>query len=358
MVLKSKNLSTQFGLSSKVLTLEKTRIQTSASSIEFDGRIKYNDFASFSSSFLDGNSSLKFQNSTISKEDLTYFIDEQSIQDINIQPLDKVQFDGNVSLNEGSLHARNLSIQSGSELTLEGSIHTANILDLTSTTLSFDISKIKTSQASIERLFPTLKFPNELNNLGTLNGRLKGKLTQNQLSFEGISLHTSEGTSFSGHGNIYNLQEPKDLVFKLEFTELKTNIKSLFSDKLNLPDELQRLENIQYEGLVEGDIHKIGTKGKLSTSLGNVELDSKINFTEDYSDANYVGYINTSEFDVGAMLNDTTFGIVNFEGNLEGSGLSIDKLKTSIDGKIASIYYDGNTYEENCIGWSLCGQCI
>jgi len=340
------NLKTELLLSNQSTFLENTHIQTLNSDIVFSGSSIYNDFDSFINDFQNGISTLEFQESTISKDDITYFIDEKLISDVNVNSLNKIQLKGSIALNKGKLDAKNFSLKSGSEFNILGSFSTSNISSINSSAISFDISKLSTSQSFIERLFPTVKLPNDLNNLGSLNGNLKGKFNQKELSFKKINLITGIGTTISGNGRVYAIQDDKGPEFELNLTELTTNLNSLLSDKLSLPEELQRLENIKYSGLIKGNFNNIEAKGNLSTSLGNVDLDTKIKFNDDYSDAIYNGYLKTQDFDLGTMLNDTTFGIVNFEGNIKGSGLEFDKLETTVDGKISSIYYDGKTYND------------
>ncbi len=339
-------LTSELHLSNQSMTLGQTQIQTPTSNISFDGNAIYEEFDFLISEILKNNSKLSFQKSTISKKDISYFLDKKSLSIIDLEYLEDIELQGNLYLNSDKLDVQNISIKSGTDLAMMGSLGFSNITNINKSNISFDITNINTNQSYIERLLPTFQFPPELNNLGNINGNASGIFTGDEMNFETINLNTSEKTRISGSGKIYAFQDKKGSEMEFYFIDLETNLNSLVAESTNIPDEVKRLENIKYSGLIKGSVKDFAIDGKLSTSLGDLDLDTKIEFTDDFTDATYEGYIKTQDFDLGTMLNDTTFGVINFDGNIKGRGMSIDKLETMVDGKIKSIYYDGNTYND------------
>ncbi len=339
-------LSSDLSISNHAANFDQTRILTSNSDVLFSGRMKYEDFDILINNFSAVKSDFTFKKSFVSTHDITYFIDANSISFLDLNSLNDTDFGGHLTLDSGSLKAKNIYLKSGNDLTLEGSFSTTNILNPNSTTSFFSIKNFSANQDYFEKLFPSFKYPEELNDIGTLKGNMAGNINQDEVYFKSINIASSNNSKLSGSGKIYSLQSANGPEVEFTFRNLESNLNLLFTDKLVLPDELKRLDDFKYSGLISGNLNNIITDGKLSSSLGNVDLDARINFFDNYSDANYEGYVNTEDFDLGTMLDDPTYGIVNFEGNIKGHGLTIDSLETMIDGHVKSIYYDGNTYED------------
>ena len=340
------NLSTNLFLSSQKLILDQTKIETLRSSLNIDGSLGYNNFNELVKDILNTNSVINFENSTLSKEDFGYFLNYNDYSNINFSVLEDINIDGKVLIKQTNLSTENFSIKSGKQFSLRGSTKSKNITRTELSSHAFDISHFSTSQNFLNNLFPSIKWPEELNNLGYLTGSLKGKANTNKIDFNTISIHSNRGTTISGYGEIFNLGGSEGPEVNFYFRKLKTNINTLFSDKVNIPEELKRLEDIEYTGQLKGNLKNVISNGQLFTSLGNLELDAQTKFSDDYSDASYSGYFNLQNFDLGYMLNDTLLGIANFEGNLTGSGLSIEDLKAKIDGSVKSFCYDGYIYQD------------
>lgn len=339
------HLESEIRLSDQEASFYNTKIQSPNSDITFSGNATYSNFDTFVNDILKSNMTFDLDKSTLSKTDFTYFVDESSLPDINLELLDVLKFNGNLTLEKGKLDLKNFSIGSGSDMEINGSLGSKNISNISSA-LTFHISNFKSSQSFIQKLLPTIQIPSELNNLGSLKGNMRGVLSQNQVSFQGLNIKTGIGTAISGNGKIYALNDNNGPEFDFNFNDLSTNLNTTFTEKISIPKELKRLENVIYIGSIRGNMTNLAMMGNLGTSIGEVDLDAKVKFNDAYSDASYSGYIRTEDFDLGTMLGDTTFGIVNFDGNLKGSGLTIEKLETTVDGKIKSIYYDGNTYKD------------
>jgi hypothetical protein len=346
------NLSTNLFLSNQKLILEKTRIETLSSSVNMEGSLVYNNLNQLVKDILNTNSTLYFDNATLSREDIDYFVNYDKYPNINFVALDDITIDGKVFLKENQIITQDISIKSGNQFALKGSTNSSNLSSAKLSSHSFDISHFSTSQNFINRLLPSIKWPEELNNLGFLTGILKGRANSNKIDFNSISIHSNKGTSISGYGEIYDLQGSEGPAVDFYFKKLKTNINTLLSEKANIPEELKRLEDIVYIGQLKGNLRNVKSNGTLFTSLGNLELDANTKFNNDFSDANYSGIFNLQDFDLGHMLSDTMLGIANFEGNITGSGLSLEDIKAKVDGSVKSFCYDGYIYHDIIIDGS------
>jgi hypothetical protein len=86
--------------------------------------------------------------------------------------------------------------------------------------------------------------------------------------------------------------------------------------------------------------------GAFSTPLGQISSD--INFKineEDIDKSTYIGKLRMDNFDLGRYLGDTIlFQKVSLDGNLDGSGLTLETAAFSLNGKISSLGFKGYTY--------------
>jgi hypothetical protein len=103
------------------------------------------------------------------------------------------------------------------------------------------------------------------------------------------------------------------------------------------------LGNIIYRGNFNGTIQNFVTAGTFSTQLGGVKTNISLKLPPK-GDPSYTGDIETIRFNAGKFLNDTALGLADFKGKIVGTGFTIDKLKTTLEGEISSITYNQYTY--------------
>lgn len=106
---------------------------------------------------------------------------------------------------------------------------------------------------------------------------------------------------------------------------------------------LAALGKIIYRGNFNGTIQNFVTTGNFSTQLGGIKTNISLHLP-DKGDPSYTGDIETIRFNMGKFLNDTLMGLVDFKGKITGSNFTVDKLKTTLEGKISSLTYHNYTY--------------
>ena len=135
------------------------------------------------------------------------------------------------------------------------------------------------------------------------------------------------------------------IILNLEDSQLNfEDLKWLFSD-----DAMQRLRplgRITMNGQFLGYPTDFVAHGAFSTPLGQISSD--INFKineEDLDKSTYIGKLRMDNFDLGQYLGDTLlFQKVSLDGNLNGSGLTLETAAFSLNGKISSLGFKGYTY--------------
>ncbi|MFZ6011651.1 MAG: translocation/assembly module TamB domain-containing protein, partial [Bacteroidota bacterium] len=119
----------------------------------------------------------------------------------------------------------------------------------------------------------------------------------------------------------------------LEFTDLDF----LFKD--NVTSRLTPLGRVTLDGQFLGYPSDFVAKGNLSGELGRVTSDINFKVNEDNFDKSiYSGKLALENFDLGRYLNDTiNFQRVTLDGNVKGSGLTLQTADFTLNGKVNSI---------------------
>ncbi|MBC7588989.1 MAG: translocation/assembly module TamB domain-containing protein, partial [Chitinophagaceae bacterium] len=106
---------------------------------------------------------------------------------------------------------------------------------------------------------------------------------------------------------------------------------------------LAALGSMIFRGSFNGYVSDFKAKGNISTNLGNMYADLAMKFPA-RAEPSYNGILNTNRFNLGKFLNADKVGMVDFNGKISGSSFSVDKLRTTIDGSIRQLEYNGYTY--------------
>ncbi len=195
---------------------------------------------------------------------------------------------------------------------------------------------IKPSQVTlsdIASLVPTLrKFNDEL----TLGCNFSG--TSTSLRCPNIHLKTRSGSIlFNANGKIANfdfaskkeknktatdaasMRRKKDLHWNVNINALKLSgegIKQIaknFGKKINIPQEVLRLGDIYYKGIVYGKEQSLGTQGNLHTDVGNVSLKAE------KKGENLMAHIDTKGIQLDKILNSKQLGILTATLDVHGT---------------------------------------
>lgn len=339
------HFSSNIKMTPRRLHLQKTRLKTLDSDLRFDADLSYPSFDAMLSDLLNNKLAIDLQQSTLSQKDILYFLDQKEIKDIDLQQLNDLSLAGRLVMDGGQIAINDIMIDDGQDLRLSGSMKAIGLLDNTAPNIGFDLSDIYLSQDYLHLLLPNLQLPAQLKNQGAFSGNMKGRYFNDTVTFDAIQLRTTRGNRIAGKGSIYDLGSESP---SADFSRLSVDIDldQLFTSKMELPEEIKRLKRIKYDGSLRANLGEMEIIGLVQTALGDAELDAQMCFLEDYAEAEYTGYINTIDFDLGTMLADSTLGVINFAGNINGRGFDPNTLEADIDGRVASIGYGGKTYRD------------
>ena len=191
-----------------------------------------------------------------------------------------------------------------------------------------------------------------LDKVFSIQGKVKGSVEH--LTGKNIVLETGKKTRFEGDFTIDSLPETDTTQFYFKIKNLVTNAEDIEkipqypfyeNQKIKLADEVKRLGDISFTGIMEGYLSNVKILGELKSSPGNIKTNLVIKKPEALSDYAFHADIETNEFDMGKVLiTSPSFGKVKVKGFAKGSGLDIQKFNGEIQTNISSIQINGETY--------------
>lgn len=176
--------------------------------------------------------------------------------------------------------------------------------------------------------------------------------TLNNLILPDLKLKTLNNTVIDGDFNFKNLLLKDKNSFKLvaEFDELKstyTDLKKMLPGLLgkNIPSAFRNLGVFTIVGNSIITSKTIDADVNIDTSIGEIDADLKLSNIEDIDKANYVGVTSFRQFDIGKLIDDSTFGVATFNGDINGRGFTLEHLNTLVKGKVSSIEINDYKYK-------------
>lgn len=179
-----------------------------------------------------------------------------------------------------------------------------------------------------------------------VSGNVSG--TVNNLTAKSISLQYGRTTRLEGNIRLKGLPDIEQTYIELEAGDLRTN----YAEALKLAPELAAVKGINlaslgtvsYRGNYKGLIGDFSANGTIRSDLGAVRTDVKMKLPAG-KEPSYAGLIETDGFQLGTLLGEEKLGKISFQGDISGSGFSIKKSNTEINGTIREFEYNGYLYQ-------------
>lgn len=175
-----------------------------------------------------------------------------------------------------------------------------------------------------------------------IDGKVRG--TVSDLKGRKLNLRYGEITTFQGSIDFVGLPNIDETFINVNIKELETKKSDLdqiplppFNEdrRLQTPDNFASLGRIRFRGDFTGFINDFVAYGKLSTAIGSIESDIKLQAVED--DFEYQGKISTNDFNLAIFYENKNLGKLNSSLEVDGRGLTLEKLDAQVVGTIKSI---------------------
>lgn len=134
------------------------------------------------------------------------------------------------------------------------------------------------------------------------------------------------------------------MFFKLEGTRIYPKDLVQYHPPAKFHQTLQKFGSIQANAIFGGSIADFTVKGEFDTEIGNLETDLVFNAKETHN-TTYKGYMKTQGLDLGIVLDKPeTFQKLDFAGNLDGVGLSVQSANSNVSATVNRIGFKGYDY--------------
>ncbi len=181
----------------------------------------------------------------------------------------------------------------------------------------------------------TTKIKGQLNNFTVKN--LKLKSDENAIINGTLLLKNSfnQENGFSLKGNLTNLTS--------NYNHLKMMLPNILGNKL--PSSFKKLGRFTLVGTTYITNSLIDADVSINSDLGEVAANLELTNIENIDDASYKGNIKCFDFNLGELLNNSSVQKISADGDVEGSGFTLEKINSSVKGVVSKIDFNKYTYK-------------
>lgn len=175
--------------------------------------------------------------------------------------------------------------------------------------------------------------------------------TLNNLFLNDFKMTSTSKSKIDGNLHLINsFDREKPFKLNANWNQLATNYNHL--SKLlprilgkNLPKEFQSLGQINLHGNTTLTKKQLIGNIFVMTDLGEVVADGLLNNIHQIENANYDGKIAVYDFDLGKYINNPLVGLFSIDAKVKGSGFTLNKLNTAVEGTITKYQFKDYTYK-------------
>lgn len=173
-----------------------------------------------------------------------------------------------------------------------------------------------------------------LNNLTFSNGQIKSGLIKITGDFNFIDL-LSNKNDFAIYANNHSIS--------LNYNSLKGLMPKVLGKFL--PKEISNLGTIKFNGCTTITKTYLTTSSILISALGSAKINADIHNLNDKENTAYIGDVDFTNFDLGALINTESIGTITSKLNIEGVGFTQKSLNTKVTGEINSFVFENYNYK-------------
>ncbi|HYF68113.1 MAG TPA: hypothetical protein VD884_08255, partial [Ohtaekwangia sp.] len=267
-----------------------------------------------------------------------------------------------IALNKTSASVRNFLLQTGnSSLALQGE-STFPSLEAIGERYAEAVISLEIKRSSIDLrdalyfnpyLFDSLSLKRPTNSKVVAEAAVNGMV--NDLHIERLQVHALNNTSLFMNGKIAGLPEIKSALMQIKLDKFHTtraDIMSILPDTL-IPQSIEIPQWLDVSGRMNGTINAPTVATTLTTNLGEVDLNAKVNLTPGVVE-NYKAELAIHQFDVGTLLRQPDkIGVLDLVTKVHGTGVKMDELNAVLELVVNEFQYDGYTYRDFRLNGSM-----
>jgi hypothetical protein len=180
-----------------------------------------------------------------------------------------------------------------------------------------------------------------INHQFDVNG--EGSGTVSNMRLKQMDVKFGKGSSFTGSGNIRGLPDIDEMFLDIKAEKSATNKVDL--ERLitfDLPNEMNRLGTMKFEGRFTGFYNDFVAFGKFNTALGGGTSDLNMKLGDSITPPSYSGNLALQDFDMGAFTGQSVIGKTSLKASVNGKGFALNDLESNIKTEIG--YFEANNY--------------
>jgi len=174
------------------------------------------------------------------------------------------------------------------------------------------------------------------------------KGTVNDLILHHISILALNDTRLKAHGTMAGLPDIRHTHFDIALDTFRTtrrDVMSVAGDSL-IPSTISVPEWLSLSGDFRGSVVKPDVNAMLTSSIGAIHVDAKLNLDSSVHKENYNARVTVKKFAVGKLLDQPAIGNVDLEASVIGSGLRVEDLHSKVRLRVALLQYNGYNYRD------------
>jgi hypothetical protein len=197
-------------------------------------------------------------------------------------------------------------------------------------------------------------FEKNKNENASLSGRIYGKI--NSLKAKDLEVALGSGLKLKGRFDSNNIAIKDEQRINAKIEELNTDIKVLrqLLPGFTPPSTFDKLGKVNFNGSFSGFFVDFVADGHLSTALGRVGMDMRLDLKGGKDNATYSGNLDVEDFDLAKWTGDTKFGKTSFAVHVNnGQGLAIEKARADLKGELKKFIFQNYQYKDISIKGNL-----
>jgi autotransporter translocation and assembly factor TamB len=211
-----------------------------------------------------------------------------------------------------------------------------------------NLKNSKIGFADILMLAPTLrsttpfnKYPNGILNVDT---KLNGKV--NDFTIHHLNVSGLDDLKLTASGKVLNAMNPDKLYFDVNIKNFSTSSKTIYNvvPKNTIPSNIRIPSQLAVNGKAKGSTTLVNTQLKMTSTLGNANLDANIDMRKKDAEK-FAVKADLKDLDVGTIISNKELGKISGKVNAKGTSFNPEKMNAEIEGLIATATYNKYTYK-------------
>ena len=182
-----------------------------------------------------------------------------------------------------------------------------------------------------------------------INIKTKFEGTINDFVLRDIDLKSNRNLQLKGTVHLKDMVEKENIMidaeldnFSAHYEQLKILLPNLVDEKV--PQSFEKIGSFKTSGNLLITKSSVNSKLNTKSDLGTFKTDLVIKGIDNIENATYVGKIDLEEFNLGEFVNDSLVGYMSMTGEIDGQGVTMDKINTRVNGFVTKHQYKGYTY--------------